>query len=117
MTWSPAGLAVFDVGQTTPRFRAAAVADAPLGAAWVDGPARHRRRPRPPGGGRVDADPAHVPWPTTAGRVAGGRGTADALPPPPAVSAGRAAALVDDVPAAGRRGDADPLACSSSRRS
>ena len=43
LTWSPAGLAAYDAGQSTPRFRDASVTDAPLAAAWVGGPARMPR--------------------------------------------------------------------------
>ncbi len=100
VTWSPSGLAVFDAGQTTPRFVAPAMTEAPLGAAWVGGAKHGRWLVWTPARLACLGDDGRSAWPTAV--------ATDSLPPLPVVSAGRASALVDDVPAAG--GDADALA-------
>ncbi len=113
LTWSPAGLAAYAVGQTTPAFRAAAVTDAPLGAAWV-GPAV---APVPttapttgpaagPAGRWVVWTPSRLAAFTDDGRDAWPAPVAVAdLSPAPAVAGGGSGTVVDDAPAT--PGDAD----------
>ncbi len=90
VTWSPAGLAVFDAGLTTPRFRAAEVVDPPVGAAWVgSGDA----------GRWVVWTPTMVTAVTEAGRPAwGGPVVARDLSTVPAIASGSGTAVVDDAP-------------------
>jgi outer membrane protein assembly factor BamB len=85
ITWSPAGLAVYAVGQVTPLFRSAAVTDAPLGAAWMNG----KLVVWTPNRVTAVADGGRDAWP--AALVVGD------LQAPPAV-ASAAGAFIDDLP-------------------
>ena len=93
VTWSSTtGLSVFDVAQSTPRFRAAGVTEVPLGAAWVGGrdPARGRWVVWTPTGLTALTDGGRPAWPTSL--------AVQDLSGVPAVSDG-GGAVVDDAPA------------------
>ena len=87
VTWSPAGLGVYAVGQTTPAFTVASVDEPPVGGAWAGG------RLLAWTGGRLTAVGADDGRPAWAVAVAG-------LAPLPAVANPVGTAVVDDVPAA-----------------
>ena len=97
MAWTTAGLAVFDAGQTTPRFRTAGLPEAPAGAAWVGDAAHGRWVVWTPTTVTALADDGHPAWPAAV--------AVRDLPPDPAVASGGSDVVVDDVPGGTNDGD------------